>query len=90
MEAALGLAALYEAQGAYEKATVLYKRLVERHADMGEAYAGLEFVLAAQGRYSGAQRAYQNALRRGERTPRLIGKRAVEDGGELAASLNRP
>mgnify|MGYP001438772708 FL=1 len=74
MEAALGLAALYEAQGAYEKATVLYKRLVERHADMRVAYAGLGFVLAAQGRYSGAQRAYQDALRRGERSPLLYAR----------------
>lgn len=74
VEATLGLAALYEAQGAYEKATVLYRRLVEQNADMGAAYAGLGFALAAQGRYSGAQRAYQDALRRGERSALLYAR----------------
>ncbi len=74
VDAALNLAALYEAQGAYEEATVLYRQLVERHPDMGAAYAGLGFALAAQGRYSGAQRAYQDALRRGERSARLYAR----------------
>lgn len=68
VDAALGLAQLYEARGAYEEAAVLYRRLIEQNADMGSAYAGLGFALAAQGRYSGAMRAYQDALRRGERS----------------------
>lgn len=74
VDAALGLAALYEAQGAYEEATLLYRQLVERHSDMGIAYARLGFSLAAQGRYSGAQRAYQDALRRGERSASLYAR----------------
>lgn len=71
VDAALALAQLYEARGAYEDAAVLYRRLIEQNADMGSAYAGLGFALAAQGRYSGAMRAYQDALRRGERSALL-------------------
>ena len=41
---------------------------------MGAAYAGLGFALAAQGRYSRAQRAYQDALRRGERSALLYAR----------------
>ncbi len=68
IDAAWELAALYEARGAYEDASALYRKLVEAHPNMGRAYAGLGFSLAAQGRYSGAMRAYQDALRRGERS----------------------
>lgn len=74
VDAALNLAALHEAQGAYEEATARYRQLVERYPDMGAAYAGLGFALAAQGRYSGAQRAYQDALRRGERSALLYAR----------------
>jgi tetratricopeptide (TPR) repeat protein len=71
VEAALTLAALYETRGAYEDAAVLYRYLIEQNAELGSAYAGLGFALAAQGRYSGAMRAYQDALRRGERSALL-------------------
>ena len=71
VDAALTLAALYEARGAYEEAAAVYRRLIEQNAQMGPAYAGLGFALAAQGRYSGAMRAYQDALRRGERSALL-------------------
>ncbi|MGY8825258.1 MAG: tetratricopeptide repeat protein [Candidatus Latescibacterota bacterium] len=71
VEARFALAALYEARGAYEDAALLYRRLIERDSLLGRAYAGLGFSLAAQGRYSGAMRAYQDALRRGERSALL-------------------
>ena len=67
-EAAFALAALNVAGGAYEEATALSRRLVEARPDEGRADAELGFSLAAQGRYSGAMRAYQDALRRGEKS----------------------
>ena len=67
-EAAFALAEVYIARGAYEQATERYRALVEARPDDGHACAGLGFSLAAQGRYSGAMRAYQDALRRGEKS----------------------
>ena len=67
-EATFTLAALYTACGAYEDATALYRSLVEARPDDGRAYSELGLSLAAQGRYSGALRAYQDAVRRGEKS----------------------
>ena len=69
-EAAYALAALCVARGAYEEATALYRELVEADPDDARAYAELGFSLAAQGRYSGALRAGQDAMRRGEKSAR--------------------
>lgn len=63
-EALLGLARLHEALGHFEAATAHWRNLVQRQADDPVAYAGLGTSLAAQGRFSGALRAYQDALRR--------------------------
>ncbi len=58
----LGL--LYTAQGSFERATVQFRTLVQQRRDDPQAYAGLGRALAAQGRFSGAMRAFQDALRR--------------------------
>jgi tetratricopeptide (TPR) repeat protein len=62
--AARSLGALYTAQGSFEKATVVFRALVQQLPDDAPAYAGLGRALAAQGRFSGALRAFQDALRR--------------------------
>jgi tetratricopeptide (TPR) repeat protein len=59
------LGALYTAQGSFERATVQFRTLVQQRPDDPRGYAGLGRALAAQGRFSGAMRAFQDALRRG-------------------------
>lgn len=58
------LGALYTARGSFERATVLFRDLVQRQPDDPIAYVGLGRALASQGRFSGAMRAFQDALRR--------------------------
>lgn len=61
------LAQAYQKAGRYEDAAEVYRGLVEK--DDLAAYRGLGACLAAQGRYNGALRAYQDAILRGEQTP---------------------
>ena len=89
-EAAFALAEVYIARGAYEQATERYRALVEARPDDGHAYAGLGFSLAAQGRYSGAMRAYQDALRRGEKSALVYARlgHVYQALGHLPENLN--
>ena len=70
-EVSLKLAAILRARGHYESASDLYRRVIEANAENGAAYFGLGLSLSAQGRFGAAQRAYQDALRRGERSSLL-------------------
>ncbi|MEE3233219.1 MAG: tetratricopeptide repeat protein [Candidatus Latescibacterota bacterium] len=70
----LKLAEILQARGYYESASDLYRKIIEMNADVGSAYSGLGFSLSAQGRFGAAQRAYQDALRRGERSSLLYSR----------------
>ena len=89
-EATFTLAALYVARGAYEDATVLYRSLVEARPDDGRAYSELGLSLAAQGRYSGALRAYQDAVRQGEKSALIYARlgNAYQALGHLQENLH--
>ncbi|MBT4496455.1 MAG: tetratricopeptide repeat protein [Gemmatimonadetes bacterium] len=69
--AAYTLAALYRARGSFAEATKVYRQLLEQNSEQGRAYIGLGLSLASQGRYNGAMRAYQDAIRRGERSTQV-------------------
>ena len=88
-EATFTLAALYVARGAYEDATTLYRSLVEVRPDDGRVYTELGLSLAAQGRYSGALRAYQDAVRRGEKSALIYARlgHAYQALGHLQENL---
>ena len=73
-DVSLKLASILQARGYYESAGNLYRKVIEMNADFGPAYSGLGFSLSAQGRFGAAQRAYQDALRRGERSSLLYAR----------------
>ncbi|HJP31234.1 MAG TPA: tetratricopeptide repeat protein [Candidatus Latescibacteria bacterium] len=66
--AAQSLGALHTARGSFGRATVHFRDLVQLLPDDPRPYAGLGRALAAQGRFSGALRAFQDALRRNPET----------------------
>ena len=70
----LKLASILLASGDYEAAGSLYRKIIEMNANLGLAYSGLGLSLASQGRFGAAQRAYQDALRRGEQSSLLYSR----------------
>ena len=63
---------------------------MEARPDDGRAYAELGLSLAAQGRYSGALRAYQDAVRRGEKSALIYARlgHAYQALGHLQENLH--